>query len=123
MTSIASLSHDEQLALVALIKAIALANQDITEGEMSIIDKVAKELGDETYRGLLNESVECYGDIEDVKTALAAIDKKESVISIVNVFDLDDACAKLAQHRAVVSLYAYTSVMAVHDNRRSSAIE
>ena len=39
MTSIAELSHDEQLALVALLKAIALANRDITEGEIGIIDQ------------------------------------------------------------------------------------
>ena len=98
MTSIASLSHDEQLALVALMKAIALANQDITDGEIKIIDRVAKELGDETYRGLLDESDNCYGDIEDVKTALAAIDKKETQELIYGTAWEESAADPLINH-------------------------
>lgn len=78
MASISDLSRNEKIALVALMKAIALANQTITESEMGVIDRVASELGEEEYRLLLDEADNSFADLEDLKTALAGIDSKET---------------------------------------------
>ncbi|MFC1498379.1 TerB family tellurite resistance protein [Verrucomicrobiota bacterium] len=72
--SLATLSHEQQIALTALMKAIAMANGVISEGEARGIARVAKELGDEVYRSLLDEADKRFKDIDELKRFLSGIE-------------------------------------------------
>jgi len=50
-----SLTYEERLALVGLIKWLTLSDLETTPGELALIDKVVKELGEGEYHRLFNE--------------------------------------------------------------------
>jgi uncharacterized tellurite resistance protein B-like protein len=76
--TIADLSHDEKLALVALLEAVAMANTTVTEGEGKGIAAVAESIGDEAYRALLDEVERRFTDTEALKSFLSTIDNKDA---------------------------------------------
>jgi hypothetical protein len=76
--TVSELSHDEQLALVALMEAVAITDDIVSDTEDAEIGKVASALGDETYRGLVAESEKRFADIEQLKAFLIAIRRQES---------------------------------------------
>ena len=72
--SLATLSHEQQIALAALMKGIAMANGVVLESEAKGIARIAEELGDEVYRGLLDEADKSFKDMDDLKNFLLAIE-------------------------------------------------
>jgi uncharacterized tellurite resistance protein B-like protein len=72
--SIASLTEDQQIALVALFKTVAMADGEVSGGETTQIDKIAVALGNETYRRLLDQAESRFRGVEDLKRFLATID-------------------------------------------------
>jgi hypothetical protein len=74
--SFKNLDHDQQLALVALMTGVAMANEEISEGEIKCIEKVANELGDETYRSLIDEAAKHFANADDLKNFLKGIEDK-----------------------------------------------
>ncbi len=76
--SFTTLTHDQQLALIALMEAIAMANGTISEGERRGIDKVATDLGDEVYRTLLDEVDSRFESVDELKAFLKEIKEKEA---------------------------------------------
>lgn len=70
------LDHDQLMALLCLMEAVALANGLITEGEERRIDRIATELGDDRYRRLLEEADKKFAGLDDLKTFLRTIENK-----------------------------------------------
>ena len=75
---ISELTHEQKIALVAVIEAIAMSDGIIEEPEEETISKIAEELGEETYRQLLNEADEKFPDIESLKNFLETITSQEA---------------------------------------------
>lgn len=75
---ISELSRNERVALVALMEAIALANDTVSEGERRQIDAVVEVLGEDEYRDLLEQADEKFTSLEDLKTTLAGIRSPEA---------------------------------------------
>lgn len=77
--TISELSHEQRIALVALVKAIVMSNGDVTSGELSEIGQIVIKLGgDEEYRSLLNEADERFSDLDDLKIFLRTIEEEEA---------------------------------------------
>ena len=72
------LSHNEQVGLIGLMKAVAMANGVISAEEMRGIDKVADELGDEAYRSLLEEVGKRFSDLGKLKEFLAGVEDESA---------------------------------------------
>jgi len=84
--TIAELSHDQKLALVALMEAVALADGEIGEGEQREIAAVADVLGEDAYRALLDEVDSKFASIDELKQYLAGITDpaaRETVFGLV----------------------------------------
>jgi hypothetical protein len=67
------LTRKQQIALVALVEAIAMADGTVAEGEQREIGQIAAKLGDDTYRDLLNDADERFSDKEGLQEFLQAI--------------------------------------------------
>jgi hypothetical protein len=76
--TIKELSHDEQLALVALIEALAMTDASLSEAEEEEVGRVAAELGDEPYRALLDEAEQRCSNIKALKRFLKTISNPEA---------------------------------------------
>ena len=74
--TIANLSHDQKLGLVALLEAVAMANREISEGEQKEIAMVATALGDEEYRKLIGEVETRFDGLDSLKEFLKTIEDK-----------------------------------------------
>lgn len=72
------LTHDEQLALVALIEYVVTSNRDVTDEEIEEIADVAAALGHKRYRNLVEEADERFEDDEGLKEHLGTIDRQEA---------------------------------------------
>ena len=70
---IRDLTHDQQLALVALTEATAIADKDLSNGEVDQIGEIAEELGEEHYRRLLDEAEQRFPDDSSLKHFLETI--------------------------------------------------
>jgi uncharacterized tellurite resistance protein B-like protein len=68
------LTRRQQIALVALMEAVTMAHSDVTEGEEQCIERIAQEIGDDTYRDLIEEADRLFADVEDLKVHLASIE-------------------------------------------------
>ena len=76
--TLTDLSHDQQMALVALVEAVAMANGIVSEGELKGIGKIVEQLGEEQYRGLMTEADERFGSLDDLKNLLATIEDQSA---------------------------------------------
>jgi hypothetical protein len=76
--TIKELSHEEQIALVALLEAVAITDRDLSEVKEQELGKVAQTLGDEKYRELIAETESRFGDLEDLKPFLKRISNQET---------------------------------------------
>ncbi len=84
--TIGELSHDQKLALVALMEAVALADGEVGEGEQKEIAAVADALGEEAYRALLDEVDSKFASIDSLKQYLTGItcpEARETVFGLV----------------------------------------
>lgn len=70
------LAPDERLALVALVKRLVMTDRAITEEEAEAIDAIAGQLGEETYRALMERADREFAGEPALKTFLARIDRQ-----------------------------------------------
>lgn len=75
--TLTELSHEQKLALVALLELLTMADGTVSEGEADQINQIAEALGDEEYRELLDETEEQFADVETLKDALQTIHARE----------------------------------------------
>ena len=75
---LADLSHDQKIALVALMEAVAMSDTDVTEAEQREIGEVARALGDQEYRSLMEEADERFADLDSLKVFLQAVEDQEA---------------------------------------------
>lgn len=91
--TLAELTHNQQLALAALIETVAMASGRVTEGEAKRIDGIVAELGEDVYRDLLQEAEHTFGDEEELREALGDITDQEARELIYGTV-LDEAMAE-----------------------------
>lgn len=75
---LSDLTHEEQLALVALIGVMVSADSDVSEEEQALIARVATVLGDEAYQALADEADERFTDEEDLRTFLSGLQRQDA---------------------------------------------
>ncbi len=76
--TIAELSYDQKLGLVALMRYVIMSNSVVTEGEKTQIDVVADALGDEEYRQLLDDTTDRFADMAALQEYLSAITDQDA---------------------------------------------
>jgi hypothetical protein len=72
------LTHDERIALVALIQAVAGSDAEVSDDEEAQIASIADAFGDEGYRELATEADERFPDEASLKTFLGALRRQEA---------------------------------------------
>ena len=72
------LTHDERLALVALVEVAVSADADVSDDEQDQIARIAGVFGDEAYRDLANEADERFPDEAALKTFLGGLSRQEA---------------------------------------------
>ena len=75
---ITDLSHEERLALVAALEAVTLSDGEVSDPEQREIGLIAGQLGDETYRALLDEADPKFPGIEELKRYLEGIQGQQA---------------------------------------------
>ena len=76
--TIADLSYDQKLALVALMRYVVMSNATVTEGEKTQIDMVAKAFGEDEYRKLLDDAEGRFADMASLQDFLSGIEGQEA---------------------------------------------
>jgi len=74
--TLSQLSHEQKLALVALLELFTMADGRISDGEVAQINQIADGLGDTAYRELLDEAESRFGDVEMLKESLLTIKER-----------------------------------------------
>jgi hypothetical protein len=72
------LTHDEQLALVALVEVVVASDAEVSEDEESFVVRLASTLGDDAYRALIDEADERFSDEAELKAFLATITRQDA---------------------------------------------
>lgn len=72
------LTHDERVALVALVEVVAGSDASVSDDEQDQIAQIAAAFGDEAYRELANEADERFADEEALKTFLGTVQRQEA---------------------------------------------
>jgi hypothetical protein len=78
MMELQDLTHDERIALVALIQAVAGSDAEVSDDEEAQIASIADAFGDEGYRELATEADERFPDEASLKTFLGALRRQEA---------------------------------------------
>lgn len=76
--NIAELNVDERLALVALLKAVILAESRVPIEEVEELQDIVAELGEDTYQSLLTEVDERFSSEDDVRKFLLKISRQDA---------------------------------------------
>ena len=72
------LTHDEQLALVALSAVTVISSRTVTDTEVAELDQLAHELGEDTFHDLAEQAEARFGERETLKTFLKTIVRPEA---------------------------------------------
>lgn len=72
------LTHDERLALVALVEVVVSSDANVSEDEQNQIAHIADALGDDAYRALANEADERFPDEGALKSFLGGLQRQEA---------------------------------------------
>ena len=72
------LTHDERLALVALVEVVVASDANVSEDEQDQIAHIAGAFGDDAYRALANEADKRFPDEEALKAFLAGVPRQEA---------------------------------------------
>ena len=78
LSNLKTLTHDEKLALVALLKRFVGEDGEVADEELDAIGSVAAALGEEEYRKLVDEAAERLQGDEDMRAFLEAITRQEA---------------------------------------------
>jgi uncharacterized tellurite resistance protein B-like protein len=84
-SSVANLSHDEKLALVALVERFVGADRDVSEEEVDVIGSVVKAVGAEEYDRLVDDADARLQDDEAVRGFLRTITRQEARETIYEI--------------------------------------
>lgn len=72
------LSHDEQLALVALTEVAVISDRTITDQEVEQIDAIVADLGEEAFHALAEEAEQRFPSRESLKAFLSTLRNPEA---------------------------------------------
>jgi uncharacterized tellurite resistance protein B-like protein len=72
------LTHDEQLALVAVIELVVAADRTVSDDEQAAMARVAAVIGDENYRALAATSDERFADDASLRAFLTGLQRQEA---------------------------------------------
>lgn len=72
------LSHDEQLALVALTEVAVISDRNITDQEVAQVEAIVDELGEDTFHALAEEAEKRFAKRSDLQAFLKSITNQES---------------------------------------------
>lgn len=72
------LTHDEKLALVALVEVVVASDTEVSEDEQRHIALLADAFGDEAYPALVDEVDERFADEEALKAFLTGISRQDA---------------------------------------------
>ena len=91
------LTHDERIALAALMEISMMANGHLSEQETAQVDEVANELGEEAFRALLDEAETRFPDRKGLQDFLKTISRQEAREFVYETV-LTDALTDLLPH-------------------------
>jgi hypothetical protein len=95
--TLSELTHNQLLALVALIETVAESGDAVTDAEQDGIDTIVDELGEQTYRDLIEEADDRFGNEDDLKAFLEDITDRHARELIYGTV-LDEAMAEPTAH-------------------------
>ena len=95
---ISELTSEQQVALVAIIEAIAMSDGIIAESEQETIGQIATELGIDTYRELLRDADERYPNTDALKQLLTTITDQEARETIYGLAMQDTMLSPAINH-------------------------
>lgn len=72
------LTHDEQLALVALSEVTVVSNRTVTDNEVAELDQLVHELGEDLFHDLAELAEARFSDRETLKVFLKGIVRPEA---------------------------------------------
>ena len=72
------LSHEERLALVALLEVVLESDRVVSDGEVADIDRVVNELGQDEYQRLVPEVDRRFPTEDELKAFLPSITGQEA---------------------------------------------
>jgi len=72
------LSHEERLALVALLEVVLESDRSVSDGEVADIDRVVGELGREEYQRLVAEVDRRFPTEDDLRAFLPSITRQDA---------------------------------------------
>ena len=75
---IKDLSHDEQLALVALTELAVISDRNITANEVDKVDEIVEALGEDLFQKLAEEAESQFADRTTLKAFLAGITRQDA---------------------------------------------
>jgi hypothetical protein len=75
---LADLDQNERLALVALIKSMALADHEVSDEEGAIIPEIVDALGEGAYRDAIDTVDQRFADEGELKSFLQGIKRQEA---------------------------------------------
>jgi hypothetical protein len=87
------LTYEQKVALAAMVEAVAILDGDVSEAEGRKIGGIALELGEEEYRGLLDEAESRFADVDALKEFLGSVKDQEARDLIYGTV-LDEAMAE-----------------------------
>ena len=96
---IQELNQNERLALVALVKAVIMPEEQVPIEEIEELRDIVEELGEDTYQSLLTEVEERFSSEDDVRKFLATVsrqDARELIYGTIMAMALSDSvdCAE-----------------------------
>ena len=72
------LTHDERLALVALVEVVVSSDTEVSASEERQIGNLAAAFGDDAYRALVDEADERFADEDALKQFLTGITRQDA---------------------------------------------
>jgi len=72
------LSHEERLALVALLEVVLESDRAVSDGEVADIDRVVGELGRDEYQRLVSEVDRRFPTEDELKAFLPSITRQDA---------------------------------------------
>lgn len=99
--TVKELSHDEQLALVALTEVAIISDRTITDSEIEQVEVIADELGEEAFHRLADEAEQRFPDRTSLKTFLQTITNPEARELIVGTV-LSETLADTLPHEQAI---------------------
>lgn len=95
------LSHDEQLALVALTEVAVISDRTITDQEVEHVEAIVDELGEDAFHALAEEAESRFSDRTSLKAFLATITRPEARELIIGTV-LSETLADTLPHEQAV---------------------